>query len=396
MGCTLSIGQITTRGDLGEKFRESNTSCGSMETVESFRSSEPEILISKRDTSMVDSKLNIALPALPIHDVLKYRHMRSAFIAFMIEQMDEHDISYLQGSQSLLLTDTESHVISAKSIALEYLKYSSSSDDVTLKHIEANCEESAMFKIFQSLEAIQVDMIAIITIRSFYHFLMSGSWKNDYRSPINSPPGSSRIDWVEQQPICYFDNSMNLDSKIKSVYDLFVLDDYLVSRSLLTTLMMALKYIPVAISVASIDKTKKMNTQFPLVYVNDMFAAETDYDKITIINSKSNYFLHNSKAEPKVMAEVQRSLEYGKAIKFEIKSYKQNGITYRNFVALKPVFDQNMNQRYMFSCMYNIDNEDSSLAKIKLVDQVLTMIPDIVILEACEMTDSSFVPLSMI
>jgi hypothetical protein len=336
------------------------------------------------------------LPQLDIEDILKYRQLRSAFIAFMIDEMDDQDISYLQGSQSLLLTDTDSHVMSGKSIAKEYLKFSnSSSDDETLNHIEAVCEENEIFGIFQSLEAIQVDMIAIITIRSLHPFLLNGSWKNDNKSPISSPKGRNRIDWVkQQQPFCSFDNSMNLDEKIKSVYDLFVLDDYLVSRSLLTTLIMALKYIPVSIGIISIDKSQY--SEFPIIYVNDMFVTETGYQLDTIQQMEENYFLHNNtQTESTTLTEIKTSLEYGKSIKFELTSLKQNGKAYRNFVAFKPVFDQNMSQRYMFCCMYDIDAKESSLAKIKLVDQVLTVLPDIVMLNDNELMDSCYVPLSM-
>ena len=66
------------------------------------------------------------------------------------------------------------------------------------------------------------------------------------------------------------------------------------------------------------------------------------------------------------MAEMKRSLEYGRPMKFELKTLNTNGKLNRNFVAFKPVFDQHNEKRYMFSCMYDIDSPDSSLAKVKV------------------------------
>jgi PAS domain S-box-containing protein len=142
------------------------------------------------------------------------------------------------------------------------------------------------------------------------------------------------------------------------------------SESWLSTLLMAAECLPVPFSMASAGKRG-----FPIIYTNPRFEALTGYRKRDIIGQNCK-FLQQCSVEGKSeedraimdadamsnerkLIQLRGVLADGKPATIELVNYRRDGSMFRNYILLKPIFDQHKHYRYVIGLQFEVKDGDS-------------------------------------
>jgi PAS domain S-box-containing protein len=142
------------------------------------------------------------------------------------------------------------------------------------------------------------------------------------------------------------------------------------SESWLSTLLMAAECLPVPFSMASAGRRG-----FPIIYTNPRFETLTGYCKREIIGQNCK-FLQQCSVEGKSeedravmdadamsnerkLIQLREVLAIGKPATIELVNYRKDGSMFRNYILLKPIFDQHKHYRYVIGLQFEVKDGDS-------------------------------------
>jgi PAS domain S-box-containing protein len=121
---------------------------------------------------------------------------------------------------------------------------------------------------------------------------------------------------------------------------------------------------------------------FPLIYVNASFEKTTGYPREEIIGQNCRFLqigkTADQKAEEESIALMTVALRDGKQIKVAITNFKKDGTSFRNLLAMKPIFDQRGNYAFVLGIQFDIGDATASPKKMKIIDDLFRVLPDTV------------------
>mmetsp|Transcript_8309 Transcript_8309/g.13955 ORF Transcript_8309/g.13955 Transcript_8309/m.13955 type:complete len:286 (-) Transcript_8309:171-1028(-) len=152
------------------------------------------------------------------------------------------------------------------------------------------------------------------------------------------------------------------------------LDRLFSSGSWLASLLVAVETLPICVSIATANSNRR---GFPLIYVNNYFEVTYGYTREEIIGQNCR-FLQGGKSEPESIRRLSTALREAKPVKVSITNFRKDGMPFRNLLAMKPIFDDSGEYRYVVGIQFDVSKEDATPAKLKLADELMKMLPDII------------------
>eukprot|EP01038_Epipyxis_sp_PR26KG_P015186 gene15186-20456_t len=149
-------------------------------------------------------------------------------------------------------------------------------------------------------------------------------------------------------------------------------DRLMKTGSWLTSLLAAVETLPVCVSLST---ARRDRPGFPLIYVNACFEYTTQYPRSEIVGQNCR-FLQAGKAEPESIARLSTALRDAQPVKVAITNFRRDGTPFKNLLAMKPIFDEEGNYRYVLGVQFDVTQDDATPAKLKLADELLRMLPN--------------------
>ena len=185
---------------------------------------------------------------------------------------------------------------------------------------------------------------------------------------------------VYASPIGGIGHSSDCENVI-NIMDPFEMSAILKCDPWLFSFMVLAENLPISISISTACRSR---VGFPLIYVNRHFEKMTGYSRVEIIGGKCSFLQRN---ESEVRDCEQESLDrfvecLSKAMPALVKitNYRRNGTKFRNFVAIKPLFDSIGEYRYVLGCQVDLTNFESKKSSFPrtVADSAMKLIPNFV------------------
>lgn len=151
------------------------------------------------------------------------------------------------------------------------------------------------------------------------------------------------------------------------------IDSMLVNGDWLTNILATVEELPLCVSIATARSDRR---GFPLIYVNKCFSEVTGYERNEIVGQNCK-FLQSDKSEPEQVAKLIDALSKAHPCKVALTNKRKDGSEFMNLLAMKPIFDSNGDYAYVIGVQYDISKEGASLKEIKMVDDLLSILPNI-------------------
>ena len=128
----------------------------------------------------------------------------------------------------------------------------------------------------------------------------------------------------------------------------------------------------------SIATAERRQEGLPLVYVNKAFEKTTLYTKGEAIGRPCK-FLQCERTERDQLEKIGEAISKGESIKVAVTNARKDGSEFLNFLALRPVFDRDIanHMTYVVAVQYDVTKEEASLKEIKMVEDFLAMMCNI-------------------
>lgn len=151
--------------------------------------------------------------------------------------------------------------------------------------------------------------------------------------------------------------------------------DFLLSDSQwLSNTLALVEELPFCVSLATARSNRR---GFPLVYVNKAFESSTGYHRNDIVGMNCS-FLQSDASEVEQIEKLTKALATAQPVKIAITNKRKNGSNFLNLLAMKPIFDKDGNYAYVIGVQYDLTQPHASLRDIKAVDDLLSILPNIV------------------
>jgi PAS domain S-box-containing protein len=115
---------------------------------------------------------------------------------------------------------------------------------------------------------------------------------------------------------------------------------------------------------------------WPLVYVNRAFENLTQYSRQESLGRTCS-FLHSEHTERGQVQLVSEALRTNMACKVALVNRRKDGSEFLNLLATQPVYNLHGELIYMVGVQYDVTKKDASIKEIKLVDDLLRMVANI-------------------
>ena len=148
------------------------------------------------------------------------------------------------------------------------------------------------------------------------------------------------------------------------------------NKSWMASLYNILDKLPFSISIA----VATGDVGFPLAYVNPYFERVTGFSKNEIIGRNCK-FLQTSETESDSIRQLSVALRGAKPTKVVFTNFKKNGHPFKNYLAIKPIFDVQGVYRYVLGIQINVSQPDICAADIIMANRFLSMFPDTVLID---------------
>jgi PAS domain S-box-containing protein len=143
------------------------------------------------------------------------------------------------------------------------------------------------------------------------------------------------------------------------------------------TVISVVEDIPVCFSLASASKNRP---GFPLIYVNAAFETTTLYSRDEVIgrNCKFLQYPYGNESEnvPDAKEKVKiekmgNALKSSRKLRVSLLNYRKDGSRFYNLFVMKPIFDQNMEYRFVVGLQCEVD-ESEIVGNVKVDDLSVT------------------------
>jgi hypothetical protein len=89
-------------------------------------------------------------------------------------------------------------------------------------------------------------------------------------------------------------------------------------------------------------------------------------------------FLQGEDTEPDQIIRLSEALHLGVPVKVVVTNYRKNGKAFKNMLAMKPVYDSDGTYRFVFGAHVDATFESKTSRKVKLVTDLLSILPDVI------------------
>jgi PAS domain S-box-containing protein len=149
----------------------------------------------------------------------------------------------------------------------------------------------------------------------------------------------------------------------------------------LCNLIAAVEYLPIGFSISTANPKCY---GYPFIYVNKQFEYDSGYSRDRIIG-KNGKLLQGPKTSATTIERIGESLSKSKPIRATLTNYCADGSTYRDHMALKPLFDQYGKVRYVIGLHFT--SKSSASAEITplnthLLDRLMSILPNNIIVQS--------------
>lgn len=347
-----------------------------------------------------DSVKSITLPKTEINllkmtQILTNDELRNGFASFMLEEIEAEDFTFLQGVNVMLNTCPEEMLAKSKQLLQSYFLQDSHlarNFELSSKKLSIRDEESRMLEIFRSLDKVQIDVIAILAMRSFPRFLKSELCKNLIQTSAKNVTVSSQKNRKKSIRKSYknmntplVDTGMSIAEKVTAAFAAGVLDPLLISQSWLSPVLLGCDNLPVPLALVEIgldEELQQINT-FAVVYTNAMFETCTGFNRSDMVGTDfrtcgltGNMNKNDQSTEAR---SLYNSMEKALVSKVTFNCYRKDGSTFQNIICTKPIYDQFKIYRYSLCAMFDADSINASFSQLQLTDQMIRIFPETII-----------------
>jgi len=138
---------------------------------------------------------------------------------------------------------------------------------------------------------------------------------------------------------------------------------------------------PISLSVACATEDRR---GFPLIYVNENFKLLTGYHRDEVIGLNCKFLQKNvchkkipmTKTDTTNLSKLSHALKSGKKMKTTVLNCKKNGELFRNFIAIKPIFDIRGTYVFVIAMQADVTNKFQIATATKYVDKLFAYLPD--------------------
>ena len=144
-------------------------------------------------------------------------------------------------------------------------------------------------------------------------------------------------------------------------------------------LITVVERLPICICIATACRRR---LGFPLVYVNKYFETFTGYSRTDIIGDNCKFMQRDvfgqTMAEAASMEKLSEALRNANPTIVRITNFKRNGASYKNFIAMKPIFDINGEYRYVISVQVDVTREADMTFARTMAEALMKQIPNFI------------------
>lgn len=347
-----------------------------------------------------ESVKSVNLPKTEINlqkmtQILTNDELRYGFATFMVEEIDAEDFTFLQGVNVMLNTCPDEMLAKSKQLLQSFFLQDSQlarNVEVSAKKLSTRDEESRMLEIFRSLDKVQIDVIAILAMRSFPRFLKSELCKNLIQSSTKNLSVESQKSRKKNIRKSYknvntplLDTGMSIAEKVGAAFTAGVLDPLLISQSWLSPVLLGCDNLPVPLALVELGLDEDMiqiNT-FSIVYTNAMFETCTGFSRLDMVGTDfrtCGLIGDPEKEKPSTEARsLFNAMQKASVAKVTFNCYRKDGSSFQNIICTKPVYDQFKIYRYSLCAMFDADGANSSFSQLQLMDQMIRIFPETII-----------------
>jgi PAS domain S-box-containing protein len=151
------------------------------------------------------------------------------------------------------------------------------------------------------------------------------------------------------------------------------LEKFLSSGTWISQLLASVEDLPLCVSIATASLDRK---GFPLVYVNKAFEKTTMYPRKEIVGQNCK-FLQSEKSEKEQISLLTEALRNAQPCKVALTNTRKDGTEFFNLLSMKPIFNSEGVYSYVIGVQFDISNPESSVKQIQLIDDLLSILPNI-------------------
>lgn len=224
-------------------------------------------------------------------------------------------------------------------------------------------------EIITSIQSVQNEVITIMAMGAFPRFLRSPQYTEwrEKQNEVQTRPNQAVVSTAPAAP-----TSTLMERAVESI-DAQERTALAGSESWLNALFSASESLPICISLATARKDRR---GFPLIYVNACFEKTTGYPRSEIVG-KNCKFLQNNKglgiSEPESIQRLSDALRFvslivtrsdvtveyvlcrdAKPVKVVITNFKRDGTPFKNLLAMKPIYDDKGEYRYVVGVQFDV------------------------------------------
>jgi len=148
------------------------------------------------------------------------------------------------------------------------------------------------------------------------------------------------------------------------------------TKSWMHTLYNFLDKFPFSISLAMAAG----DVGFPLVFVNTYFEKMTGFSRNEVLGRNCK-FLQTSETEPDCIRKLNFALRCAKPTKVVLTNFRKNGHPFKNYLAMKPIFDVQGVYRFVLGIQINVSQPTICAIDMIMANRFLSLFPSVVLIE---------------
>mmetsp|Transcript_7070 Transcript_7070/g.10512 ORF Transcript_7070/g.10512 Transcript_7070/m.10512 type:complete len:348 (-) Transcript_7070:207-1250(-) len=168
-------------------------------------------------------------------------------------------------------------------------------------------------------------------------------------------------------------NTRDIVAEAASSVDEEEIESLLSAGQWLGNLLASVENLSLCVSLATARSDRR---GFPLIYVNKAFEETTGYSRSEIVGQNCR-FLQSEYCEKDQIELMSTALATAQPVKVAITNRRKDGTDFFNLLSMKPVFDDKGVYSYVIGVQYDISQTDTHIQDIKLVDDLLSILPNI-------------------
>ena len=346
--------------------------------------------VSHEEDMPLEMASKVMTEKISIEIFLSNKHAKEYFMNFLKEEYaDENLRLYDEICQIKNQNDRKSLNIKAREIYDTYIK-PGASNETNLPDYQRNTLEAVIFnsdmdesavdmcpemdkQLILAIDQVQKEILGILTLGSFPRFMKSkfySQFLEKYGNEVYEETRRDRCDSIE-----FITGGDSFRETINNMFQLMKTDevkDLINAEKWLEPLLVCCEKLPIAISLST---TKTQG--FPLIYVNKEFTNMTQFHNDDCIGKKCS-FLQGDTVEADQITIMQEALRSAKPIKVQIANVRKNGENFSNLLAMKPIFDQDGEYRYVIAISSDVTSVDTTALRLSVAENILRLVPDMI------------------